>query len=416
VTVFQDADLYRMYYGCYPFGTKSPDQYTGYAESSDGIHWTRPVLNLVDFKGSRENNLLWEGPKAHNFSPFIDTQPDVAPDQRYKAVTGDPPLALASADGIHWRKLQETPILQSDNPAFERLGIAYWGKDPSSGRALFDSHNLAFWDSRIGEYVYYFRGWTAVPDLPGVRIRTFFRSRSQDFLRWSEPEAVEFSTPPTLLDQFYTNCVQPYFRAPHIYVALPMRLAWRKPLSQAADRDGLGEAVLMVSRDGLHFHRYMEAFLRPGLDQRDWSKHSNMMAWGMLSLSPGEISLYHTRHHYAPTAHLQRTVLRADGFVSLQAPYSGGEFTTRPLLFFGNRLEINVSTGAAGSLRVEIQDESGRPIEGFGLHESREFYGDEIEYIAQWRGGADVGRLAGRPVRLRFVLQDADVFSLRFLE
>ena len=139
-----------------------------------------------------------------------------------------------------------------------------------------------------------------------------------------------------------------------------------------------------------------------------------MMAWGMLPLSSDEISLFYTRHNRSESAHLQRATLRTDGFVSLQASFVGGEFTTKPLLFSGDRLEINVSTGVAGSLRVEIQDESGRPVDGFALKDSQEFYGDEIASTAAWRAGSDVGRLAGCPVRLRFAMKEADVFAIRF--
>jgi hypothetical protein len=80
----------------------------------------------------------------------------------------------------------------------------------------------------------------------------------------------------------------------------------------------------------------------------------------------------------------------------------------------GKELVINFSTSAAGSIRVEIQDGQGKPIDGFSLAESPEIYGDEIERIVIWEGGSDLGKLAGKPVRLRFVLKDADLFSIRF--
>jgi hypothetical protein len=170
----------------------------------------------------------------------------------------------------------------------------------------------------------------------------------------------------------------------------------------------------MTSRDGLHFCRDMDAFVPPGPDRRDWNKHNNMMAWGMLSLTPDEITLFYTRHHFAATAHLQRAVLRADGFVSRHGTLSGGTLLTHPLVFAGSQLELNVATSAAGSLRVGIEDAAGRPIDGFTVDESREFYGDQTDYLAEWRGSPDVSRLAGHPVRLRFVLRDADLYALRF--
>jgi hypothetical protein len=117
-----------------------------------------------------------------------------------------------------------------------------------------------------------------------------------------------------------------------------------------------------------------------------------------------------------PTAHLRRYTLRPDGFVSIYGPYSGGEMVTKPLVFSGNRLAINYATSAGGGLEVEIQTPDGRPIDGFALADCSEIIGDRIEQTVRWKGGHDVARLAGKPIRLRFVLRDADLFSIRFLE
>jgi hypothetical protein len=106
--------------------------------------------------------------------------------------------------------------------------------------------------------------------------------------------------------------------------------------------------------------------------------------------------------------------LRVDGFVSLHADFPGGEVTTHPLTFTGNELTLNYATSAAGSVRVEIQDENGQPIPGYALDDCPDIYGDEIEGVVRWQGGSSVGSLQGRPVRLRFVLADADVYALQF--
>ena len=106
--------------------------------------------------------------------------------------------------------------------------------------------------------------------------------------------------------------------------------------------------------------------------------------------------------------------MRIDGFVSVQAPLSGGEFVTKPIVFEGKELVMNFSTSAAGSIRVEIQDADGNAIEDFAPADSPQIYGDELERVVSWKKGSDVGRLAGKPVRLRFVMKDADLYSLRF--
>ena len=103
-----------------------------------------------------------------------------------------------------------------------------------------------------------------------------------------------------------------------------------------------------------------------------------------------------------------------DGFASVHASLQGGELITRPLVFDGNRLEINFSTSAGGSLRVEVQDNEGQPVPGFGLNHCHLQYGDQLNRVVSWELGPDVSKLAGKPIRLRFELKDADLYSLRF--
>ena len=87
---------------------------------------------------------------------------------------------------------------------------------------------------------------------------------------------------------------------------------------------------------------------------------------------------------------------------------------TKPFIFKGTRLLINYSTSAVGSIKVEVQDQAGAAIAGFSLADATEIYGDEIERAVSWKHGTDVGRLAGEPIRLRFVMKDADQYSMSF--
>ena len=102
--------------------------------------------------------------------------------------------------------------------------------------------------------------------------------------------------------------------------------------------------------------------------------------------------------------------------MSVSAPFSGGELLTKPLTFTGRRLELNYESSAAGSLRIEIQNATGEPIPGFTLADATELFGDEINRTYAWKSGLDVGSLAGKPVRLRFVMKDADLYSFRSIE
>jgi hypothetical protein len=120
------------------------------------------------------------------------------------------------------------------------------------------------------------------------------------------------------------------------------------------------------------------------------------------------------RHNQQPTCHLERLVLRTDGFASLNGPFAGGEMVTKPLRFEGEELVINYATGAAGHVGIEIEDVSGVPIQGYTMRECDPIVGDEIERVVSWGGRATVSGLARSPIRMRMALKDADVYSFRF--
>ncbi len=409
VTILKDADQYRMYYLA---GGDLSRERTCLALSKDGVHWERPRLGLFEFNGSRENNIIWTGKyptacEAHNFSPFIDLNPAASGDQRYKAVTltrlgegrnrrGNVLLAMASPDGIHWRKLREEPILTE---------------------GAFDSHNTAFWDTNRKQYVCFLR-----ENHQGRR--SIALATSSDFIQWTRPQLLDFG--PTPPEHLYTNGIVQYFRAPHIYLGFPARFIPptdrnRIGLEQR-QTDGLSDAVFMCSRDGRHWDRsFMEALIRPGPDPLNWGgAHGNSFpAWGILPSNGETISIYWADHYgNYPNMHLTprlwRGTVRTDGFTSLSFPYRGGELITKPLRFAGASLVINYATSAAGGVRVEIQDSEGKPISGFALEDCIEFWGDEIERVVAWRRGHEISNLAGASVRLRFVLRDADLYSIRF--
>ena len=102
------------------------DDTISYAESTDGIHWDKPNLGIIDFEGSKKNNIVWAGP-GNNMVPFKDPNPDVPDDERYKAfVRTEDILGLVSPDGLHWRLIREEPLLD-DGPVrrqnkWDRMG------------------------------------------------------------------------------------------------------------------------------------------------------------------------------------------------------------------------------------------------------------------------------------------------------
>ena len=128
------------------------------------------------------------------------------------------------------------------------------------------------------------------------------------------------------------------------------------------------------------------------------------------------MSLYALENYRTDNIHIRRLTLRTDGFVSIHAAQPAGKLLTQPLSFSGNRLEINYSTSAAGEIRVEITNASGEPISGFSAEDCELIYGDQITRTVRWKRSADVGRFAGKPVRLCFKLREADLYSFRFYE
>lgn len=405
-TIIRDGGLFRAYYrGVRNAGADGNDaEVTCYAESKDGTHWTKPDLGINTVDGSKSNNtiLASEPPVTHNFSPFLDKNPKVKPAERFKALGGTKKsglVAYASADGIHWKKMATESVFT---------------------QGLFDSQNVAFWSESEGKYVCYFRTWTG----DGFNgFRSVSRTTSEDFLHWSEPVPMTFGDTP--LEHLYTQQTSPYYRAPHIYLAIGARFMPNRQVVSDDDARRLNvnpkyyndcsDAILMSSRGGSSYDRtFMESFIRPGIGLANWVSRSNYPALNIVQTSDTEMSVFVNEEYAQPTAHLKRYSMRIDGFASLTAPYNGGEVLTKPFVFTGKELEINYATSAGGELKIELQDASGKPVPGFTIDECPAIIGNEIRRIVRWKGGSDVSRWASRPVRLRIMIKDGDLYSLKF--
>ena len=408
VTVFQDGDLFRMYYrgSMYHQFATTAKAVVCYAESRDGKKWHKPELGLVSHMGSTRNNIIWDGPGSLNFTPFRDTNPACRKGEEYKAL-GSPHsasredqalLALKSPDGVHWDLISDKPVM-----------------DHTTGVNVFDSQNVSFWDPARGCYVEFHRD-SIYPD--GVRYRQIMTCTSKDYRRWTKQQLLEYDDAP--LEHLYTNAVNPYYRAPHIYVGFPKRFRPDRSLV-GATAGGMSDGLFMSSRDGLHFKRWSEAFVRPGMQRSRWENRNNMTTLGILETAndlptaPKELSIFSSEGVFSDgPAQLRRHTLRLDGFVAANAPLKGGEIVTRPFTFDAEALSLNVSTSVGGTVRVEIQDADGTALDGYSLSDCDEIYGDFLDLRVSWKGAADLRALVGKPLRLRFALSDADLYSFRF--
>jgi hypothetical protein len=424
VSIVTDGSRFQMYYRG-GFGARENRDLTCYAESSDGITWRRPALQLFEVNGSKDNNVVL-GPgeptwATHNFSVFHDARPDVPADERYKAVGGGAGnerllkfsglvrglYRFASADGKHWRRLPGDPLF--------------------TDYAL-DSQNILTWLPDEQCFAIYLRTWTG--DRKGVKfaynsIRTIARSTSKDFVTWSEPERMTFDQGG--VEDLYTNTTQAYFRAPQILVSMPFRFVRdRRVLDDETltrfeiDKSmwkGVSDAIFMSSRGGTSYQRkFLESFVRPGIDPSSWAARSNMPAYGIIQTGPAEMSFFIVRGYSSNQTRIERMAMRLDGFASLHAGYRPGHATTRAVTLDGTRISLNLSTSASGYAKVILLDERGTEIPGFGAGEANELVGDGIDVGASWKSAPPLASLKGRTIRLKFVLRDADLYSFAVLD
>ena len=431
-TVLHDARerVYRMYYHAWqiPTGIEPGGPLTiAYFESTDGITWTRPNLGLCAFNGSKENNIvldkMGDGSGCHDFSPFIDENPAAVPEVRYKATGAGADNSkgiwvYTSPDGIHW-----TPMV--NHPVF------------SNG--AFDSQNVSFWSTTEQQYVLYYRTFSG-GSYQGTRLVN--RAVSDDLVHWTEEGVIAFPQDegPQPLAQYYVNQIKPYPRAPHLYIGFPARYVdhgltestpllpeWdlREKRMTVSRRYGTAvtDSVFITSRDGKNFRQSNDVFLRPGLKTRhNWSYGDNYIAWHVVETvsarddAPKELSLYATESYFTGRdSRLRRYTLRIDGFASVHAKLEDGEFTTKPLRFSGTELSLNVATSAAGLVQVESREADGTAIPGFTRDDCDPIYGDALDRRVSWKGNRSVAALSGRPVVVRFVMREADIYSLVFV-
>ncbi|UCH35365.1 MAG: hypothetical protein JSV65_03165 [Armatimonadota bacterium] len=372
-----------------------------YATSRDGVHWERPDLGLFEFHGSRDNNICVVSASGdmETYGCFKDLD-DPDPARLYKALLwervapgtwgeNDPPEKLGgvwtatSPDGIHWTKSRR-PVVPHP-PAGDTVG---------------------FLDSRAdGRYV----GFVKIQTDRG-RSRAIMES--DDFETWSEPRLIFASD-----DEDDQPC-DVYNNTAFSYEGL--YLGWLQMYYHHQDpyRRRL-EVELIYSRDGREWHRMpgRESVLPVGPDGA-WDRTNQSPANGRPIRVGDRLYMYYGgRTYYHPPykggegrCSIGLGTLRVDGFVSLDANPFGGTMTTKPVLLQGSRLYVNCASDW-GHLRVEVLGEDGEPLPGCAREDCDDIRADGVRLPVSWRGNADLGVLQDRPVRLRFHLQNARLYS-----
>ncbi len=432
-TVMKEGDRgFRLWYGAM-LKTGLPQEGAirlGYAESEDGLHWTKPTLGLISYEGSKENNLVAPLQERQSMQGATVYRDDRAPEkERYKLWSKFQPTdkqieagvlpglwAMRSPDGLHWEECEDQP-----NP-----------KDQ-----LCDTQNMLFWDDRIGEYVGYTRvretqrlEEAAVAEGKG-KYRSMGRIASPDFRTWSktqivlEADAEDLNIPvpyqrddPRPNIDYYTSCAMKYVDAEDVYVMMPSAFYhWGEE-----DYPATMDIQLLTSRDGIQWERRGERkpFLRLGFD--GGAEAGMIFANPWLIPMGNELWLYYVGTSYTHGSKggelgrngLFLSTMRRDGFISLDAEHGGGAFSTPILEFSGDHLEVNFDGSAGGWLKVEIQDANGKPLPGYALSDADGLRGNAIHKTVTWQGRSEIGGLAGHTVRLRFVMRDAKLYAFQF--
>jgi hypothetical protein len=413
LTVREEEGKLRMWYICRD-GDNQPN--LAYAESTDGVHWTKPNLGIVEYLGSKENNLV--GVTSLEGTVFQD--PRGKPEERYLYVTNVRDKGIVrftSPDGLHWR---------SDDRALMPF------------RA--DTQNVTLWDERHGGYVLYLRGWD-VGQPWTARLRKVVRltadslsaplpitpsgldsdpRRSKALPHFVNEIPTVFAADerdPKNMD-VYNLAAQRYPPDPRWYVGFPSFFQRDRSMI-----DGWLEMHFAGSADGITWHRCdRRAYVPRG---PAGSESANMVFMGVgLIVRGDEIWQYGTgfeSRHGDVAARKKKTdgviyryIQRVDGFVSLDFEPEGGKCVTAPVKVAGARLLLNVDTGAAGELRAALLDDKGNPIEGFGADDCDALRISSTGAEVTWKKRADLSALRGREVRVQFTGVRAKLYSFRF--
>ena len=418
-TVLYDAErgVFRMWYSGYGstaigtrvLGRDNPpsnvyETQICYAESTDCIHWDRPVVGAVEYEGAPDNNITIPSqrtPGTTDLCYLIDDPYEEDPQRRFKAMYLDQASEGEVGDGI-------TPDTKIRLHAHSSDGL-HWTRDP------WEPNHVA----RLFMVVHYTDIEPTGPFDPDARYilfgqrgspwktRQVGRRDSNDFIHWSENRPVLESclsdTPGLEFYYMSTAVVNRTYAGLHLGILGAYTTDLGLPFNPARN-DGVTEAQLAYSRDSVRWQRWDEPFIARGeYGSCDWG--------GIYCRFPAikDDCLYFiyvahsSRHgHKEPPPTTNLATLRLDGFVSVQTEgYMPGTLTTRPHLFKADGLRVNVDA-AAGTLTAQLQDETGRAVEGLADEDCDPIAEDAIDKPVTWKGRGDLSALRDRMIAIRF--------------
>ncbi len=408
--IFKDGDIYRMYYGT---GHRFKDPETGkfneshtvtcYAESRDGKTWEFPSLGIYG-----DNNIILSHPTepyGGGLCVFRDDNPACPPESRYKGIMrvedgckvfaeGGTLASFVSPDGIHFERVENI------------------AKEPGK----FDSLNTVYWDEADGEYKLFYRDFDE--GRRHIKLMT-----SKDYKHWEKHGFIQFDDEAKFA--LYTNNVQRYPGAPHVFTGLPVRYDdhgenWTPSFDVLPDIESrkwrfgmhprfgttLTDTLFMTSRDGFHWHKFNEAVADGGYEAPlTWKYGDGYFSQGYI-VDETEISMYSTDSSWdGDYTGFVRYAIRRDGFASFKSGWEKSTLVTKPLILGGDKFFLNFRTSAAGTICIKITDGEtvATSCEVFGNHVRREVVFDKPLSIFE-----------GREVTIEIEMQDAEIFAIGF--
>lgn len=409
-TAYLDG-VYKMWYTAY--NDIPPHYHMAYAESKDGINWTKPDLGIFEFEGSKKNNIT-DGSGTVAYNPYAP------PERRYASmgfVQGVPNETMGyyvwfSADGLHWKRASEKPAL------------------------LDGDVSVMTYDHHTKRYIASIKKRMFTARTPGIYERTAFVSTSTDAINWEKPHIAvsgdyaddgRAESLGGLEAQIYGMPVIPYEST---YLGFPWLFYitnYTKGMHAGAG-DGPVEVQIASSRDLIRWSRPVRTpVINPGLPG-SWNVGAHYSASNIL-VDDKTVAMYYgafnNEHGGGDVddpdrgrniAHTNKAVWRRDGWVSLtngsvEGLGTPGVVVTKPLVFDGASLHVNVVVREKGELKVAVLDNDGNPIPGYEQEQAVPVQGDQLDATITWSSGKKLDGLTGQPVRLRFQITNADLYS-----
>ena len=416
----EDERLFKMWYlgeECEAF----PNYAVYYATSVDGVHWEKPLVGTVKTAKYEKHNVVAE---SIILPCVMKDRVDPDPARRYKMIGWDQKEGAyhtwISPDGLNWTRFSRAPLCR--------------GGDVITG----------YYDERQQMYVAFPKIGEQVR---GHNRRVFWVITSKDFETWTEPKLV---ITPDLRDDASSLSrieeVRPILDVPDdpalmrtefygvgAYPAesCTLGILWMLTINnngRYGNQEGPGELQLAVSRDLERWERPFRVPCVPRGAIGEWD--CGFFDTQSRALRVGdEVWLYYGGSNYTHgtpclyrdegtgrltkyTGSIGLAIWDLDRFVSADAPAGGGSLTTVPVVFTGDRLEINARTEGTGHVTVSLLEPSGAPISGY--EKSDNVKGDNLRHVVTWDGNSSVTSLAGRPVMLRFDMGNAEIFAFAF--